>query len=882
MAFPLATFAPADPPADLWRFDAKRADRVQKVIEEVTVHTKGRSAREPFILADWQRDEIVRPLFGTVMFDDQLGEWVRQYRLAWIEMARKNGKMLHEDTPIFTGNEWKRIADLAPGDVVYASTGEPTTVEWVSDLHSRPGFRVTLASGRSVLAADTHRWSVSERVSHGRVDRVVTTAEMLEAGLDCPNGRRWAIDVQGAADSPANDLPVHPYLLGVWLGDGSSASAQITGIDPEIFTEIESRGYTVRHHADPRSHWVTGMLPAFRELGVLGNKHVPAQYATGSIAQRLDLLRGLMDSDGTVIVGLNTPRVEFCNTDEGLAFSVLELARSLGFKATIKESRATLNGRDIGPRWRVCWTAHDDDFNPFGLPRKARLLPRRPAAPTRASRDMVVSIEPVGDIRGVCIAVDHPTHTFLAGREFIPTHNSELLSALALYALMFDGEESAEVYSVALDRDQAGLVFNVAKRMVEMSPFLSKRLEVIDSKRRIIHRPSNSVYQVLPGDAGGALGTNPSCVLFDEILTQRNRELWDAMRQGFGTRREPLLIAATTAAYTSARFALEEHDWSERVKAKPELDRARFVFMRNTPKDWDWRDEGDPPSKKHPKGTGWYYSNPALGDFLNINQLRGEAEEAKEKPTAQNAFRVFRLNQWTAQAERWLDMQVWADNGSIPVDPELMRARRCFGGLDLAANRDLCAWVMVFPGSPEDEDARGFTVLPRFWLPRAAMDKRTNMREQLAVWEESGHLLVTEGHTTDYDAIEHQVGLDAEQFDIASIGYDPWNATQVVGHLEGGGLTMVKVPQTAPQLNDPSKLLESLLVERRFWHGGHPVLEWNADNVQAVVNSQGHMKPDKENSGEKIDGIAATLNALYVAVIPVEDDESVSFISFAD
>ncbi|MGR6999929.1 terminase large subunit domain-containing protein [Yinghuangia aomiensis] len=169
---------------------------------------------------------------------------------------------------------------------------------------------------------------------------------------------------------------------------------------------------------------------------------------------------------------------------------------------------------------------------------------------------------------------------------------SELASALALLGLVGDDEESAEVYSVAADRDQASLVFNTAKRMVEPSPVLSRRLEAIDSRKRIVDRTTNSFYAVLPGDAAGALGVNASMVLLDEVLTQRDRHLYDAMRQSFGTRQQPLIICVTTAAYTSAAFALEEHESSLLVAEDPARDPARFVYVRNTPSDADWLDEG--------------------------------------------------------------------------------------------------------------------------------------------------------------------------------------------------------------------------------------------------------------------------------------------------
>lgn len=468
---------------------------------------------------------------------------------------------------------------------------------------------------------------------------------------------------------------------------------------------------------------------------------------------------------------------------------------------------------------------------------------------------------------------------------------SEFLAGVALYLLCADGQHMAEVYGAACDRDQAALVYNTAKAMVEASPYLNSRLKVIDSQKRIIYPATNSVYKVIPADAGGALGTNPSGIVFDEVLTQPNRELWDALKTGLGARKNALMVAATTAAYTTAKFALEEHDYGLRVLRKPTIDPNRFVFIRNTPKEWDWREEGTPAvydadGNVIQEATGWYYANPALGDFLNINTLRAEAREAAEKPQAQNAFRVFRLNQWTSQANRWLDMNVYKENGKVEFDEydERLIGRRAYYGLDLGSVSDFTAYLILIPGSPDNPDANGFTVIPRIYMPRKGLEKRSKMREELNLWVEAGFLKVTDGPTTDYDAIERDMLADAEIFPPIHVGYDPFQATQLVQHLDDHGFSMVKIPQTMQRLTAPTKMLEDSVVKRQANHGGHPVLEWMADNVELDMSADGeYMKPSKKASGDKIDGIAAWVNAIYVSLIPEEEEEEeaeVTFIAF--
>jgi phage terminase large subunit-like protein len=187
--------------------------------------------------------------------------------------------------------------------------------------------------------------------------------------------------------------------------------------------------------------------------------------------------------------------------------------------------------------------------------------------------------------------------------------------------------------------------------MVELSPVLSRRLRIFPSNRRIVDPKTSSYYRVIASDAMGNLGQNPHGIVFDEVIAQPGRELWDALRTGMGARTQPLMVAATTAGNDETSFAFSEHEYCERVAADASIDPARFVYIRNTPKEADWRDEGT-----------WRHANPALGDYLSIEALREEAREAERIPAAQNRFRQYRLNQWVQQQTRWIDLAAWDAN----------------------------------------------------------------------------------------------------------------------------------------------------------------------------------------------------------------------------
>lgn len=423
---------------------------------------------------------------------------------------------------------------------------------------------------------------------------------------------------------------------------------------------------------------------------------------------------------------------------------------------------------------------------------------------------------------------------------------SELLAGIALVLLAADDEEGAEVYSCARDRDQARAVYDPAERMVTLSPYLSKRFKCYKQTKRIVDERTGSFYEVIAADAAGNLGKNPHGILFDEVLTQPNAELWNALRTAMGTRAQPLLVAATTAGNDPSGFCAAEHAYSESVLHSPKLDRRRFVFMRNTPRDADWLDE------RH-----WYSANPALGQFLDIEALRDEAREAQLAPRKQNSFRQFRLNQWVQQATRWLDLDTWDSTAGIVVH-ERLAGRHCFAGLDLASTTDIAALCYDFPGEDGIHEA-----LWRFWLPEERLpDLISRTGGQAATWERQGFLELTPGNVIDYNYIRTALIEDANRYDIREIAYDRWGMAQLQSELVEEGFTIVPFGQGFRDMSAPTKEWERLLLAGLYRHGGNPVMRWMADNIVVRTDPAGNLKIDKQRSHEKVDGAVAAVMAL--------------------
>lgn len=409
---------------------ARDAD-VRGVLEAAEQERKLRAARQTLIgfteytmpkyRAAPHHHAIARVL-ERVLFSDDLDRVI-------IATAPRHGKALAVDTPIPTPTGWRSIGDLRRGDSVFAADGSVCRVVAVSSVwRDRPVYRVTDKYGESIVADAEHEWLARTDRKTGAV-KIRTTEQLASRG---ERGRKVRLyPDQPALKTPMAELPVDPYVLGAWLGDGKTQSSAMCSQDTEIVDRlVAAEGGEVSWYGERNSvrhfrigpHFRRGALKKdtlqarLRSLGVIGDKHIPRQYLRASVAQRMNLLNGLIDTDGYVAAD---GQVEFCSTNKALAQNVCELVWSLGAVASVIEGRATFRGVDHGPKYRVMFYMKDAAW----LPRKRV---RTKDAKNKGAR--YVDIEPCGRADTVCIQVDHPSSMFLAGRTMLPTHNSELCS----------------------------------------------------------------------------------------------------------------------------------------------------------------------------------------------------------------------------------------------------------------------------------------------------------------------------------------------------------------------------------------------------------------------------------------------------------------------
>ena len=434
----------------------------------------------------------------------------------------------------------------------------------------------------------------------------------------------------------------------------------------------------------------------------------------------------------------------------------------------------------------------------------------------------------------------------------IPRKNgkSTLCAGIALYLLTADGEFGAEVYSAAGDREQAGIVFNDCKAMIQLSPALKKRLKTF--RNSIVFQQNNSSYKVISADADTKHGFNAHGIIFDELHTQPDRDLWDVLTTSTGAREQPLVVAITTAGYDRKSICWEQHEYARKVKDGIIDDPSFFSFIAAAEESDDWTDPDT-----------WRKANPGLGQTIKLDYLEESCAKAKSTPALQNTFRRLHLNQWTSQSTRWMDLSLWDQSASMVI-PEQLKGRECYAGLDLASTTDIAAFVLVFPPvAPET----AYQVVPFFWIPgdnvRGRMDKD---RVPYDVWIRQGYVNATEGNIIHYQAIRNKIEELSKIYDIKEIAYDRWGAVQLSQELSDAGMTVIPFGQGFASMSPPTKELLSLVTAQNLRHGGNPVLRWMADNLVVKQDPAGNIKPDKAKSTEKIDGMVALIMGLDRAI----------------
>lgn len=447
---------------------------------------------------------------------------------------------------------------------------------------------------------------------------------------------------------------------------------------------------------------------------------------------------------------------------------------------------------------------------------------------------------------------------------------SEEAAGIALKLLLADDEEGAEVYGAAADRDQASIVFDVARQMVLRDPELRQIARIVPSTKRIIIEGDGSFYRALSADVAGKHGFNSHGVIFDEVHAQEHMGLWEVLTFGAGdARSQPLVFAITTAGIPGQSPVAEMlHESADQIlRGVIPCPDWFYPVIYAAPEDAPWDAE-----------ETWYGCNPAMHEyrlrdgtvlppFLRVESVRESCEKAKLRPAEQNSFRRLRNNQWVKTDVRAIDMRQWDACGKAAVDIRDLRGLPCYGGLDLSTKQDITAFVLVFVQNAES--SRIYHWLPWCWLPEDNLVEKPNMEaDKYRAWKKEGKLITTPGNVIDFDAVRARIREIGRETRIRQIRFDPKFATHIAKQLGEDGFEMVEQPQGFYLSEATNEVLDAV-VAGGLRHNTHPVLRWCADCLNIEQNSAGlirPVKPDRRKARQRIDlmvaGIMATAGAM--------------------
>lgn len=511
----------------------------------------------------------------------------------------------------------------------------------------------------------------------------------------------------------------------------------------------------------------------------------------------------------------------------------------------------------------------------------------------------------------------------------IPKKNgkSELAAALGLYHLFADGERSAEVYLCAADKENAGIVFQAAVFMLETAPWTAKmvaagELKIIRSRRRIEfyqrHRADNGrvdwvmagALQVLSAEAYSKHGYRPSCVIFDELHSQPNRDLWDVMTFGAGSgRRQPVWIVLTTAGDDPDRKSIgwEVHEQAVAIRdarqlrsilaqsgdprqvlslrhaAEEDMEQAQDALLKRDRTNWlpvlygltaMYGDDPDDLAEIDIWDEAlWYQCNPSLGTHLALRTLRLEAREARQSDAGEKLFRWLRLNQWIAvKAVGWLPLTLYDKTQIGPSHKaereawvrEHLTGKTCYGGLDMSMTTDLTALTLLFP---PQEGLETWVALFRAWRPKdTVLEAERRDHVPYRDWERAGFLTLCEGDMVDYREVTAAVLEAAETYDLQALGVDQHLTQTITPALQDAGILVIAIPQTMLGMSPAMKELEQLIRRHEMLHVHNTCARWNFGNVRCAVDGNENIKPMKQRSIGRIDVTVSWIIALAAAI----------------
>lgn len=429
-----------------------------------------------------------------------------------------------------------------------------------------------------------------------------------------------------------------------------------------------------------------------------------------------------------------------------------------------------------------------------------------------------------------------------------------LSAGIGLYMLFADGESRPEVYSAATVKDQAKICFSDAVEIVKATDLKNY---LTPYRNSIVYELKGGTMKPLSSDYGTHDGLNPSCGIIDEFHAHKDSGMFDVIKSAFGARRQPLMFIITTAGFDKSGVCYAYRENVIKVLRGVNEDDSLFgiIYTLDDKSEWD-----DPKM--------WIKANPNLGVSLSADYLADQVKDAKNRPEAVRNVMTKNVDLWVDAERTWILDDVWLKCIGT-TDPADLKGCACWGGLDLSNVSDITAYVLLF-----HENDR-FQLLPHFWIPEEKMLEKVRKENiNYDKWAAEGYVTVTPGNVIDYDFVKADILRIVADYDLRTSAYDRWNSSQTIIDLQNEGMECNPFGQGYGSMSAPTKEFEKLVLTGKIEHFGNPVLRWMLASTLVKTDPAGNIKPDKEKSTQKIDGIVASIMALGEWMTAQANDES--------
>lgn len=436
-------------------------------------------------------------------------------------------------------------------------------------------------------------------------------------------------------------------------------------------------------------------------------------------------------------------------------------------------------------------------------------------------------------------------------------------AGVGLYCLLEENEVGPQIKTAATTGDQARIVFDVMKKMVERLPYMRQAYNVEPLANIIACYKNGGTAKPINAKASTQDGLNPHCNIIDELHAHKTRELFDVLHSAQGARSNPLNLMITTAGVNSYGVCFEQRTYLTKILQKIIPADHYFGIIYTL----DGYDDPTATKKDDPLDpANWVKANPNYGVSIFTEKMRTDSIDAQQSSEKMAEFKTKRLNIWVTAKNGYIDAMKWAAN-KTPIDLDALEGVPCWGAFDLSSVSDLTAFRLVWQVGDR------IKTWGRFYLPESTIAQRTEKNGiPYRTWVDQGHIIATPGQTVDYEYIEEDIKAARLRFNIQNIAFDEWNSNYICTRLDKEGVPLVQFIQGTKSFNGPMREIERMYLNGKLDHGCDPVLTWNASNVVARKDVNNNYAPDKKHSFEKIDGFVAL--AMAVGIMIRNDDET--------